>query len=177
MNIASKQIKVFPFAKYRNTVDLGSRLFYENNISRLIYQLVDTDGYVMSGAVNTSGILTEALKINIHGYYFEIASGQSLIPNDETDTGKIYAYIKVSKESSDPSGSGSVVPPQLIGQDNNNNEFTAFNLTFTEPNSTEDDVFSILLLLKDSSGWKINDSVYTKFDTKSLNITKIDGKH
>jgi len=175
MNISSDKIKVFPFAKYRNTVDLGSRLFYENNISRIIYQLVDTDGYVISGAVNTNGILTEALKINLHGYYFEIASGQSLVPTDETDTGKIYAYIKVSKEMSD--NNGSVVPPQLIGQDDNTNSFTAFNVTFTEPAGTEDDIFSILLLVKDSSGWKINDYVYTKFDTKSLNITKIDGKH
>lgn len=175
MNISSKQIKVFPFAKYRNTVDLGSRLFYENNISRLIYQLVDTDGYVISGAVNTNGILTESLMMNIHGYYFEIASGESLIPNDETDTGELYAYIKVSKEISD--STGSVVPPQIIGQDDNTKGFTALNLTFTEPTSTEDDIFSILLLVKDSSGWKINESVYTKFDTKSLNITKIDGKH
>lgn len=175
MNISSDKIKVFPFAKYRNTVDLGSRLFYENNISRIIYQLVDTDGYVISGAVNSIGELTETLKINIHGYYFEIASGQSLIPSDETDTGKIYAYIKVSKEITD--STGSVLPPQLIGQDDNTKGFTAFNLTFTEPTGSEDDIFSIPLLVKDSSGWKINDSVYTKFDTKSLNITKIDGKH
>ena len=53
----------------------------------------------------------------------------------------------------------------------------SFNLTFTEPTGSEDDIFFIPLLVKDSSGWKINDSVYTKFDTKSLNITKIDGKH
>lgn len=172
--ISSDKIRVFPFSKYRDTADLGSRLFYENNISRIIYQLIDTKGFVISGEVDSQGTVTTMLALNLHGYYFEIDIGESLIPNDAKD--KVYAYLQISKQKIDQT-SGSIKPSELQGQDANDN-FEPFILSATLPQSTDDyDIFGIELLTKSNNSWKFSDSVKTKFDTKSLNITKIDGKH
>ena len=108
MNINSTNIKVFPFAKFRQTSDLGSRLFYEMNVSRLIDQLIDVQGFIVSGKVDLSGIVTETLGFNIKGYYFEISPQTSIVPADATDS--VYARIQLEGE-----------PNELVGQDDNNN--------------------------------------------------------
>lgn len=159
MNINSTNIKVFPFAKFRQTSDLGSRLFYEMNVSRLIDQLIDVQGFIVSGKVDLNGIVTETLGFNIKGYYFEISPQTSIVPADATDS--VYARIQLDGE-----------PNELVGQDDNNN-FTVLDILGTEP--TEG--YYIKLLSKDSDGWKLVVESYTKFDNSSLKIDKIDGKH
>lgn len=164
MIIDSSNIKVFPFAKYRNDLtDLGSRLFYENNISRLIKQLIDTEGFIISGSVDTLGNITSPLCFNLYGYYFEINSGNLV---DSTANTNVYAVIDVSGN-----------PPELQGQDNELQQFTAIEFVGTKPKGCETSKHYISILKKVGNNWVIDLDSYTKFDVISLKIDKIDGKH
>lgn len=167
MFINSDKIKVFPFAKYnRPTNDLGSRLFYECNIARLVTQLIDTDGFIISGAVDTGASITETLKFNIKGYYFEITAGVSLIPDDIKHTDSmIYGVVTLNDN-----------PEELSGQDNDfSGKFEALSITTIRP--TEDTVFYLKLLEKVGEEWHIPEESYFRYNVSSINITKIDGKH
>lgn len=167
MYISSDKIKVFPFAKYRgNNYDLGSRLFYENNISRLIYQLIDTDGFIISGNVNNNGVVIDStFDFNLKGYYFSISAGTSLVPADIGNADAIYAQISLTDTT----------PAELQGQDNDDNNFEPLQIV-TQPSISEN-TFNLKLLDKTDNRWQIAKESYVKFNPTSLNITKIDGKH
>ena len=175
MYIDSERIRLFPFAKYRpHLMDLGSRLFYENNISRLITQLIDTNGFIISGSIrfdkSTNDVLVDTLmRFNIQGYYFEIDPGVSILPaNNATE---IYAYIKLTEQALDPE-SNEISPPELEGQDEVL-KFTGLTIDTTIPEGA----IGIKLAIKDGDQWKIPESSFYKFSSESLNISKIDGKH
>lgn len=164
MIIDSSNIKVFPFAKYRDDLtDLGSRLFYENNISQLIKQLIDTEGFIISGSVDTLGNITSSLCFNLYGYYFEVSAGNLV---DETAKTDVYAVIEVSG-----------VVPELQGQDDTTKKFTALQFVGTPPKSTETTKHYLRILTKSGNNWILDTNSYVKFNTQSLKIEKIDGKH
>lgn len=175
MYIDSENIRLFPFAKYRpHVMDLGSRLFYENNISRLITQLIDTEGFIISGSIRfdktTNDVLVDTLLcFNIHGYYFEIDPGVSILPSN--DATEIYAYIKLTEQVQD-SESNEISPPELEGQDEIL-KFTGLTIDTTIPEGA----IGIKIATKDGDQWKIPESSFYKFSSESLNISKIDGKH
>lgn len=162
MYLDSDKIKVFPFAKTRADDDISSRLFYEENISRLVRQVVDTEGFVVSGGITSTGITSqEGLAINIHGYYFYIEKETSIVPDESSTT--CYASIKLTS-------GGSV--SELIGQDNDKGKFDALNFTNIPPEDTN--VFYVKLAEKTTTGWVINNELKRKFN---FGYSAIDGKH
>lgn len=172
INLSSNSIKVFPFARYRSTaVDISSRLFYEYNVARLINQLIDTKGFIISGTINDENCsVTSTLSFNIGGYYFEISTGTSLTPSASSNA--VYAYIILSDSVADENDQQT--PPELVGQDEQN-EFKALNLCDEEPKGN---VIFLKIAEKGSDGkWKLSNDSYKKFSLNSLTLTKIDGKH
>lgn len=175
INLSSNSIKVFPFARYRSTaVDISSRLFYEYNVARLINQLIDTKGFIISGSVKEDDCtVTNTLSFNIGGYYFEVSIGTSLRPSDSSNS--VYAYIILSDSVTDENNQQT--PPELLGQDDQN-EFKALNLCDEEPVSVKGTVIYLKIAEKGSDGkWKLSDDSYKKFSLNSLTLNKIDGKH
>lgn len=160
MYLDSSNVKVFPFAKFRGETDISSRLFYEDNISRLIRQVVDTEGFVVSGGITSTGVTSqEGLAINIHGYYFYITKETSIVPS-ETST-NCYASIKLTEG----------VISELSGQDDSG-KFTVLNFTDTAPEDAN--VFYVKLAEKTTTGWTINNELKRKFN---FGYSAIDGKH
>lgn len=175
INLSSNSIKVFPFARYRSTaVDISSRLFYEYNVARLINQLIDTKGFIISGTINDENCsVTSTLSFNIGGYYFEISTGTSLTPSASSTA--VYAYIVLTHSIADENDQQT--PPELIGQDDKGN-FTALTLCDDIPTDIEGNVIYLKLAEKDINGnWVLADESYTKFSMQSLMLKKIDGKH
>lgn len=168
MFINSEKIKVFPFAKYsRPANDLGSRLFYECNIARLITQLIDTDGFIISGDIDSNATVIETLKFNIKGYYFEILPETSLLPTDiKAEDSSIYGIIYLTNS-----------PEELDGQDDGT-YFTSFVISSSPIDKENTTKYYIKLLEKDAdNNWSIPKESYLRYNTSSLNIKKIDGKH
>lgn len=167
--VDSSKIKVFPFSRYRSTEDTSSRLFYEQNVSNIIRQLINTDGFVISGGVTGSNACSVSnsgpLCLNVYGYYFEIDANTVLIPAaaQSYSTGtSIYASITLTNTS----------PKELVGQDDSSG-FTALNFTTTEPESG----YYIKVATKTSSSWKLADRAKVKFTADSFSFDVIDGKH
>lgn len=50
MYLQSKQVKAFPLGRPRSTSsnDITSRIFYEQNVSNIIRQLIDVPGFIIS---------------------------------------------------------------------------------------------------------------------------------
>ena len=148
MFIASINVKAFPLAKYRSpgSADNTSRLFYEQNVSNLIRQLIDTQGFVVSGSVSPQGVVTDTLCFNLYGYYFELTTGTNLIDTSVSDSNYVLASITLTSTS----------PYEISGQDNNG--FYEGLIITNSLNNTMDGIF-IVLLEKDSSGnWNIPES-------------------
>ena len=161
MYLDSDKIKVFPFAKTRADYDISSRLFYEENISRIVRQVVDTEGFVVSGGITSTGVTSQdGLAINIHGYYFYIEKETSIVPNESSTT--CYVSIKLT--------SGGAVS-ELVGQDNDKGKFDALNFTDIPPEDAN--VFYIKLAEKTTTGWVINNELKRKFN---FGYSAIDGK-
>lgn len=162
--IESQKIEVFPFAKYRKD-HLNNRLFYENNLTRLIRQLVDTEGFIISGGIDKTGKTTsQGLEINIHGYYFQINEGTELV--DSISIGSsLYACIQLDDNM------------ELDGQDNDKNQFTGLYFTTEAPSSSTSNLFYIKIAEKVQDNWQLVTTLNQKFYSDSLNIAGIDGKH
>lgn len=175
INLSSTDIKVFPFARYRESrIDLSSRLFYEYNVARLIKQLIDTEGFIISGTLDEStGSVSETVALNIGGYYFEFQQGAKLPPS--TTSNVIYAYIILTDIAVDENNQPT--PPELVGQDDKGN-FTALTLCDDVPTEITGNIIYLKLAEKDTNGkWKLASESYKKFSMNSLTLEKIDGKH
>lgn len=97
--IESDKIKVFPSA-YRNTdKDVKAKLFSEDNITAISYNLLDKDGVVLTPK---QPLILEghSLSFILHGYLFTIDNFLAEI-SDITNTDKIYAYIELDTASND----------------------------------------------------------------------------
>lgn len=165
--LKSEQVKAFPLAKPRLGLskDITSRIFYEQNVSNIIRQIIDVQGFVISGKVNEDGSVSEKLCFDIFGYYFELGVGTELV-NEEIDD-KVFVMIRLTDAE----------PFEIDGQDEDGS-YKGLMLS----NRLEDGCkgFQLLESSKDSSGtkrWKLFDSSYSKFEVKSLGIDWIDAKH
>ena len=68
--IASDNISVFPSTRRIHSQDFSARLMTESAISRIINNLIDVDGFVIS---NTAPATAEDIfEFNIYGYYFQV---------------------------------------------------------------------------------------------------------
>ena len=191
MYLASNTVKAFPLAKSRSSLslDITSRIFYEQNVSNLIRQLSSIPGFVISGDVDVNGCVVDILKLNIYGYYFEILPGRdsnnnaiptSLIPDDATDS--VYVGIQLSEPyTMDVDGNQVQVPIEIIGQDINGQYL---GLCFATSLNPENNIHLIGFKLLEATGsgankkWRLTDESHKKFDfIKDLNITFIDGKN
>lgn len=173
MYINSNNIDIFPLSKPR--VNKSSRLFYEENVTNLIRQIVDIDSFIIEGPekLSDSGKLDKDLIFNLFGYYFKIISGTDLSDISSQNGNYIIGEIELDKSNPD-------IPFELKGQDDTtSNTFTGINITNVESLPTIDDVNKHFLVLFKKSGneWLINDDSYKKFNSQSFNISGIDGKH
>lgn len=178
MNLLSQYVKIFPFAKYRSstTQDITSRLFYEQNVSNLIRQIIDTQGFIISGGVTFQGITNSdaSFCFNLYGYYFEISPNVNLIPPEGQNSNYIIASIKMQERQ--PNLQNILPPLEIEGQDNSEGVFEP--LVIEAVNILPSEGIYLVLLEKDSSdNWHVYEDSYSKFDVMSLNITGIDGKH
>ena len=169
MYLNSTNIKVFPLAKNRDT-DPGARHMYESNIANIIRQLIDNEGYIIkateltleNGCFNLTG-----LEFNLHGYYVCInASGDStplIAFTADSEATALYASL-------------SILNGEISGQDETD-LYRGIEFTFNKPSNVT--AFIKLFNVQEDTGvYKlvpVKES-FQKFDAKSLNITKIDGK-
>ena len=141
MNLQSELVKVFPAGKYRSTqsADYTSRIFYEQNVSNLIRQIIDVPGFIISGSVNTNGIVTEDFNCNLYGYNFILENGADLVAknlsnivvnidgNPLGNNQQFYVYLGIKLTSSESGIS------ELNGQDaldTNENSITFNQLVY-----------------------------------------------
>lgn len=186
--ILSNKINLFPFSKPRaNSAQRDNRLFYEQNVTNLIKQLVDIDSFAINLPEITQGqnndLITSTaenqgeLEFNIKGYYFVIEQGTTIFdgnsynPAIDINTAKnLYAKINVSHITVD----------QLTGQDESSDpssKFTGLDMVTAIPENPDPDDYYLLLYINDD-GWKPNPDGYVRFEfDKSIKITGIDGKY
>lgn len=168
--LKSENVKAFPLAKPRlgSSVDITSRIFYEQNVSNIIRQIIEVAGFIISGKVDTRGIVTEKLCINIYGYYFEIAVGTSLVNNEVSN--KVFAQIKIYTPQVEESGVQA--PSEIDGQDESG-EYTGLKFS----GNLEPGCIGFQLLQKSGSNWGFVEDSFRKFKVEKLDIDWIDGLH
>lgn len=181
MYLNSTSVKVFPLAKYRgkDSGDITSRIFYEQNVSNIIRQLIDTDGFIISGSINSGGIVSDGnFCFNLYGYYFDILSGTSIIDTTllntiDTSITTVYVYASIVLSESEPK--------ELQGQDvNTEYQGLSFVVSTEKKFSTANEkILNILVGTRkgDSWDWKIDNTSYFRFDVSALSIEGIDGKY
>lgn len=166
--VKSDAVKAFPLAKPRlgTSKDITSRIFYEQNVSNMIRQIIDVDGFIISGSVTTAGVVQDSLCFDIYGYYFELSNGTKLVESGTSAT-KVFALIKVSNTE----------PVEIEGQDESG-EYRG--LCFSDKLESGYKGFQLLEKQDGSgpdSGWRLVIPSYRKFDIDSLGIDWIDAKH
>lgn len=160
--IESNNIDIFPCSINRTT-DRKSKLFYEENISNLVRQVTDYHSFIISGGVDINGNVTATLCLTLFGYYIEIKPGTNLTSNI-SDTTNLFIKLNLTEKSD-------TQPQELHGQDNGTT-FEAVELTTTESE------YSLSLLIKDDTGWKLDSNSYVKFKQGSIfGLDEIDGDH
>lgn len=171
--LKSDSVRAFPLAKPRSSKsnDITSRIFYEQNVSNLIRQIVDVDGFIISGEVSTEGVVENdsTLCIDIYGYYFEILPGVNLVSIAEADdSDSVYVGIKVLAidENSPEEIDGQDLSGDYQGLILQNGEFPSEYKSFKllEKVPGEDD------------SWRLVKPSYKKFNPDSLGIDWIDAK-
>ena len=161
--IRSEHISIFPLAKPRT--NNTSRLFYEQNVTNLLRQLMDTDGFIIQSCTISNNVCDDDLIFNIYGYYFKIKSGTDL--GDLSTGNYIIAQIKLTETE----------PVEIDGQDNDN-FYTGLDILCTnELESTDINIKRLVLFEKINNEWQVPSSSFTKFNLQSMLITGIDGKH
>lgn len=196
MYLSSTSVKVFPLGRPRSnsSLDITSRIFYEQNVANLIKQLIDTQGFIINDfTIDTNGRLSSELEINIGGYYFKINNSTQLLPLNENNylinssnspitnanPAYIYACIDLTENNTTTSN-----PLEIIGQDSDNlYQGLIIEASTTSPETYLSHTYQVPILdvITDSNGTITNITIhqnsYFKFDTQSLNITGIDGQH
>lgn len=177
MNLLSQYVKIFPFAKYRSSdsQDITSRLFYEQNVSNLIRQIIDTQGFIISGGVTFQGITNSdaSFCFNLYGYYFEISPNVNLVDPSVQNPNYVIASIKMQERQPDLQN---ILPPLEIEGQDKAGEFKALSID-TVTQLPSEGIYLVLLEKDSSDNWHVYEDSYSKFDVMSLNITGIDGKH
>ena len=158
--IDSSNIGVFPLSKNRTAdAPINSRLFYENNASNIIRQLINTQGFVISDTVNFDGSsFISDFEFNLYGYYFNIQSGSRII--DFIAQNEVYATLTLSGN-----------PPEIDGQDDDD-QYKGISFVASNPGSG----IYLHILTKENSTWKIPEDSKIKFNLSGIGISAIDGK-
>ena len=194
MYLQSKQVKAFPLGRPRSTSsnDITSRIFYEQNVSNIIRQLIDVQGFIISAAgINMpSGTVSgNNLVIDIGGYYFDISNGSTIVPFNSDGAvvdgttilknSTVYLYFCIDTTSEEPH--------EIIGQDSTDNTYQGLviEVSTLSPDKFNKHTYNLPVYFgnTDNNGipkantWKIYVNSMMKFNSESLNITGIDGKH
>lgn len=171
--INSDSISIFPLSKPRK-VEKTSRLFYEENITNLIRQVVDVDSFIIKSPLDynsESAILSDNLIFNLYGYYFNIHSNSGFISSNRiaNDDKYIVAKIVLSGE-----------PLEISGQDNDVKEYEGLSIESVKAVPTDTDTDKYIVLFKrnstDTKKWDSYEDSFKKFSANNFIITGIDGK-
>ena len=86
-NVISTAVKVFPLSKNRPT-DRSSRLFYEDNVTNMITQVIDTEGFIIKPSLSeeirkeySADGYFELTKDSNGDYFLRLSSQHSLVFN------------------------------------------------------------------------------------------------
>ena len=162
-NIKSTDISIFPLAKPRQ--NNTSRLFYEQNVTNLLRQLMDTDGFIIQPCELDGNKCKGELIFNLYGYYFKINNGATLV--DDLNGTYIIARITLTETE----------PVEIDGQDDND-LYTGLDIICTDTISNDNTNSKTLVIFeKINDSWQPYNSSFNKFNPQSLIITGIDGKH
>lgn len=145
-------IKIFPWSR---SSDIDDKLFYEQNVSNLIRQVVDNN-FVISGNIQSYKISDEEpLRVNIYGYYIEINKSYEIPHGSKSN---VYIKINLSTDSELPELiQGSEGPISFVGSIDNTRPHLYLHICNEEGN--------------------IPDSSRIKFKKESLDLLEIDGQH
>ena len=194
--IKSEHIEIFPTALPRAT-QRGSRLLYEDNIANIIRQLVDKPSFIITHKNNITsntvkvtqslGVQNADIEFCIYGYYVKIKKGAMITEvNSNTD----YINVSINLTSVIPE-SESISPslPHLLGQDDSG-VYEAVNFigasTYKNEVNTSmrngenilETIVEFTLLQKTSDHtYELCPMSYRKFDSFTLQVDGIDGKH
>lgn len=162
-NIESKSINIFPLAKPRTSN--YSRLFYEQHVTNMLRQLMDTDGFIIQSCSINDNKCVGDLIFNLYGYYFKINSGAYL---GDLSAGN-YISAKITLTESEPI--------EIVGQDEND-VYTGLEIICTDDISNDNPNIKMLTLFtKIEDKWQPITSSFNKFNPQSLIVDIIDGKH
>lgn len=157
-HIASKNLSIFPFSKYRIN-NLNNNLFYEQNIANIINQIIDPNlnGFIIDAPETVADIKEDSIvKLNLKGYHIEITDVSSYITN-----GNLYIAVVLTDKIDN-------YPQEINGQDEDN-LFTGVLV-----NDIVIEGHPCIQIYKNGKVCKEN---FARFNVNSLNITGIDGKH
>lgn len=96
--LTSGEVNVFPSTRRIFNQDFSSKLMTELAISRIINNLMSTEGFVISSQPSTN------FELNINGYYFLIDDASNIISlfSDDASVSEIYASIVIENSSPYP---------------------------------------------------------------------------
>lgn len=162
-HVLSENIDVFPCSKDRSEVrKQSSNQLLEQNIANIVTQLVDRESFIVrydSASLTKENTLSGDLWFSIAGRLFRIQSGTA-IPYKGNE---VYAGIFLDDNN------------EIHGQDYKNVELDVFyyqglNISTSKPGEGK------WLQLFDKNGNLVIENL-AKFNSSSLKIDKIDGKH
>lgn len=173
-SVTSSTIDIFPTAKPR-TISLSNlngdgRLFYEHSLTKLFSALCDSDCFIVDYTDNI-------LEVIMKGYHIRLDIIENLPSREELSQYRdIYLELKLTNETR---------RELAYADDISNNTFPSLNIVMK--NNLEDmyiesetnNVISYYLKVFDISDGNLipcKESFY-RMNIKSLNISKIDGKH
>ena len=180
--VKSSNIKIFPLSKNRSytdsdgtTVTENSRSLFEYRIANIIRQIVDVDGFVISNPTTTYGedgrTLGYSLAFDLYGYLVNVNKDTLLTELDiESDSKYIWACIGLNVDTI-----------EIHGQDvEDQGEYQYQGVDFiatSDLNPPSPYTATLLILSKEGDTWKVPKSSKYKFKSRSVGVTKIDGKH
>lgn len=167
--IASSNVNVFPSTRRTYAQEFSARLMTESAISRIVNNLIDVDGFVISNTAPSTA--EDVFEFNVYGYYFQVKNILSVIEQLSGAT-KLYATIRINHTND--------AFYELYVANETGDSPTFNGITFSNdgstPSDTSTDIYKTLLLLeKSGDNWIIPQDSKIKFDTSAVGLTEIDG--
>lgn len=167
--IASSNVNVFPSTRRTYAQEFSARLMTESAISRIINNLVEVDGFVISNNAPTTA--DDLFEFNIYGYYFQVKNILSVIEQLSGAT-KLYATIRINHTND------AFYELYVVSETGDSPTFNG--IIFTDdgstPEDTTTDIYKTLLLLeKQGDIWTIPEQSKIKFNRSAIGLTEIDG--
>ena len=163
--LATNKINVFPSTR-RVQTQTTARLMTEEAMVRIINQLIESDGFIISPSAFD---LSAPLEFNIQGYYFNIATINDVISNFDSST-EVYAYIVIDTSNQ--------YYYELKGQDINSEYQGLFITDDADWSSQDSDTITYKLKLFErettSDTWGMAKESFVMFKDMSVDID-VDG--